>query len=136
MSIVQDHADVWLNLLEPEPNLTIYDGAVPNGATTPYALIYFTGSRLPMADGNALDGASREFVSRAIVHCVGGDQIAARAVAAKVESRLLDVRPIVSGRTCGLIRQESVLDPVRDETTNVLTMDMVTVYRFISEPTP
>lgn len=136
MSLEQDHANAWLGLLEPEPNLTVYDGAVPNGATAPYVLGYFTGSWPPSSPGNALDGASRELTSRGIFHCVGADQIAARAVAAKVRTRLLDVRPTVSGRTCGLIRQESALDPVRDESTGVLVMDMVTVYRFTSEPTP
>lgn len=136
MSLIQDHANAWLALLDPEPNLTIYDGAVPNGAVAPYALGYFAGARPLEGGGNALDGLAREFTSRAIFHCVGADQIAARAVAAKVESRLLDVRPVITGRTCGLIRQESVLDPVRDETTGSLFMDMVTVYRFISEPTP
>lgn len=135
MSLIQDHANAWLALLAPEPNLTVYDGAVPTGAAAPYALGYFTGSREP-GTGNALDGASREFLSRAIFHCVGADQIAARAIAAKVESRLLDIRPVIIGRSCGFIRQESVLDPVRDESTGPVVMDMVTVYRFISEPTP
>lgn len=136
MSLIQDHANAWLGLLEPEPNLTVLDGAVPTGAYAPYALLYIMATRLPTAAGNALDGVSREYDTRAIIHCVGADQVAARAVAAKVESRLLDVRPVITGRTCGLIRLESALDPVRDETTGPVVMDMVTTYRFTSLPTP
>ena len=134
LSIEADHADAWLALLEPEPGLMIYDDAVPNGTTAPYALLYIAGTFAPGAPGNALDGTSREFTSRAIVHCVGADQVAARAIAGKVRSRLLDVRPVITGRSCGMIRQDAALDPVRDETMGSLVMDMVTIYRFASEP--
>lgn len=138
MSAIQDHADAILNLLRgvttPAPALVVYDGAVPDGATTPYVLVYLTSNRPPAGQGNGLDGTSKELTVRAICHCVGGDQVAARAVAARVEGALLDVRPVVPGRSCGLIRQESALDPVRDEGTGPLVMDMVSIYRLTTQP--
>lgn len=138
MSAIQNHADAFLNLLRavttPAPALVVHDGAVPNGATAPYVLVYLATTRPAGGQGNAIDGTSKELTVRAICHCVGGDQIAARAVAARVEGALLDVRPTIPGRSCGLIRQESALDPVRDEGTGTLVMDMVAIYRLTTQP--
>jgi len=50
-------------------------------------------------------------------------------VAERVRTQLLDVRPVVAGLATGLLRLEQSLPPARDESTGVLVMDAVVVYR-------
>jgi hypothetical protein len=134
----QVHADAGLNLLRavvsPTPALVVYDGKVPDGATAPYVVVYTHVEQPRDAEGNALDGTSKTVTARWICHCVGGDGIAARAVAQRVRGALLDVRPVIAGRECGLISEEQSLPPTRDETTGALVMDAVRIYRLRTEP--
>lgn len=117
-------------LLATDSSLTVYDGAVPNGATRPYALLYTTLSRPSEDLDNAADGQTRVWVARWICHCVGDNAAAARAVAQRVRTQLLDVQPSVAGLACGLIRMEGdEQPPQRDESTGVLVMDAVVTYR-------
>ena len=56
--------------------------------------------------------------------------MAARGVAERVRTALLDVRPVVSGLSCGLIRMDGDPQPPRrDETTGALVMDAIETYR-------
>lgn len=137
MGDVQDHADGYLTLLRADPDLTVYDGRVPNDAIPPYVLVYTT---LDDTDGSApergdsLDGTSGGSTARAYCHQVGGNQLAARAVAQRVRTDLLNQRPAVSGRGCGLIRQDFSSPSDRDETTGTEIQDIITVYQFRSVP--
>ena len=70
----------------------------------------------------------------AYCHCAGGNQIAARAVAQRVRAALLDVTPTVTGRKCWPIRREAGQLVDRDESTGLLVMDGVSVYRLESVP--
>jgi hypothetical protein len=108
----------------------VCDGIVPTGTLPPYALVYTTLSRPSEDPDNALDGRTRVWVARWIVHCVGADATTSRAVAQRVRSALLDVRPVISGLACGLIRMETdAQPPQRDETTGRVVMDSVVTYR-------
>lgn len=123
-------ADVGLDLLQADTSLTVYDGVVPKGAVRPYVLVYTSISRPSEDLDNAFDGRSGVWSVRWICHCVGDNAEAARGVAQRVRTQLLDVRPVVVGLACGLIRMEGdSLPPVRDETTGVLVMDAVETYR-------
>lgn len=136
MADLVDHGlvDVALALLRADPGLTVYpspDGVVPATPATPYVRIYGSVERLPGAH-NALDGVSRWATVRWWCHCVGATQSAALAVAVRVRAALLDQRPTVVGRSCGLIRQEAQPPPTRDESTGVSVYDVVAVYRMDS----
>lgn len=122
--------DAGLALLRADASLAVYDGAAPAGVVRPYVLIYSTVTRPSEDLDNAADGRTRVWVARWICHCVGDNASAARAVAQRVRTALLDVSPTVSSLTCGRIRMEGdSLPPQRDESTGVLVMDAVETYR-------
>jgi hypothetical protein len=125
-------ANAGLALLAADPALTVYDGAVPSPtpdvSAHPWVLVYTTVSRPTGDPDNPLNGRSGVWVARWILHCVGGNAVAARAVAQRARTQLLDVRPVIAGLSCGLIRWDESLPPQRDETTGVLVMDAVETY--------
>ncbi|GAB2951911.1 hypothetical protein GCM10027280_45370 [Micromonospora polyrhachis] len=140
MSIIQAHAQALLDLLAAAPGtvpLVVLDGAVPAGRTPPYVLAYLTvrtpSGEMP-ADSTSLDMDSDRIVLTAYLHCVGGNAAAARAVAGRVRGQLLNVVPVIAGRECWPIRQDDGQPPQRDETTGVLVMDQVDVYRLETLP--
>lgn len=126
-------ANVAFNLLAADglsPPLVVYDGVVPSpDPGPPYVLIYTTVDRPSEDVDNAADNRSRVWVARWICHCVGGTPVTARAVAQRVRTQLLDARPVIAGLTCGMVRQEQIELPRRDEKTGALVMDAVEIYR-------
>lgn len=129
--IDQAIANAVLALLQADGNLTTYDGAVPSNPTPdpPYAVIYYYFTRPHDDPDLSLTFTSRVWVADFIVHAIGGNAIAARAVAERVRTNLLDVVPVVAGLTCGPIRMENSEPPTRDETTGPPYFDAVTAYR-------
>jgi hypothetical protein len=120
-----------LALLEADPDLTVFDGKVPNGSRPPYVLVYTTVDR-PDSDVDLGFGArSKVWVTRWICHCVGAgeDAAAARAIAQKVRTQLLDQTVTIPGLNTGLIRAEPATPPRRDESLGTLVMDLVATYR-------
>jgi hypothetical protein len=137
---IQAHANAVLALLNAAPGvpaLTVLDGSVPQDTEPPYVLVYMS-DRTPGAadapDSTPLQGNSDRLVTTVYCHCVGGDAIAARAVAQRVRGALLNVTPTVSGRTCWPIRADEDQPPRRDETTGRVVMDLVSMYRLESVP--
>jgi hypothetical protein len=124
-------ANAGLNLLRADASLTVYDSKAPTGAAPPYVLVYTTVDRPSEDEDNSGDGRTRVWTGRWICHCVGAgeDGIAARAVAQRVRTALLDVRPVIAGLSCGLIRLEQSDPPQKDETTGSLVLDAVEVFR-------
>jgi hypothetical protein len=121
---------VAIDLLTADTQLKVYDGIVPAAAARPYVLVYTSLSRSSEDPDNAGDGLTRVWMVRWICHCVGESASAARKVAERVRTALLDVQPTVPGLSCGLIRMEGdSLPPERDETTGVAVMDAVVTYR-------
>ncbi|PZF98259.1 DUF3168 domain-containing protein [Micromonospora deserti] len=134
---IQAHADAILARLRATANLTVYPepdspAQVPAGAEPPYVSVHITtrydlGPSLAMESGRA--------VTTVTCHCVGGNAIAARAVAQLVSGALLDFVPTIAGRTCWPIRQDPVDNPPRpDESTGQLVMDLVAQYRLETLP--
>lgn len=123
-------AQAGLDLLTADAQLTVYDGAVPNPyPSPPYALVYTNVGRPSEDPDNPGNGQSRVWVARWVVHCIGGNAKAARAVAQRVRTQLLDVRPVIPGLACGLIRMDPDSQPPRkDETTGALVMDAVQTF--------
>lgn len=143
---VQAHADAILGLLRADAGLTVYpvesgaagsaEGIVPQGATPPYVAVHLYLER-PLGEGSggeALNGATTRAVMRAYCHCVGATDIAARAVSQRVATRLLDARPVVTGRKVFPIRYDFGQPARNDESTGTLVSELTDVYRLESIP--
>lgn len=133
MSTEEDHARAGLLLLQANANLLgVFDGAVPIAPTPepPYVVVYSRVAWPRDGVGHGLDAAQDTVTTTYTCHCVGLDAVAARAVAAQVRGTLIGVRPTVSGRNCGLIKQVDAVDPNPDQSTGRLVMDAVMVFDF------
>ncbi len=138
MSITLDlldeaHAAVAVDILTADALIPVYTGSVPDGVTRPYILIYPTVAWPNGRDADALDGKTRTCETRWYIHCAGETDQSARSVAGRVRQLLLNVRPVIAGRSCGLIKQEASPPPVRDETTGVTVLDIAAVYLLVTE---
>ncbi|MFC4107777.1 hypothetical protein ACFOX0_17825 [Micromonospora zhanjiangensis] len=139
MGVVQAHADAFLALLRGTAGLTVYprpDGAgdgqrVPAGARPPYVVVDVA---METPEGSALAGVSDRVTAWAYCHCVGGNDVACRAVAQLVRSALLDRRPVIAGRATGLIRHDANRPPSADESTGELVVEQTDVYRLDTYP--
>jgi hypothetical protein len=60
---------------------------------------------------------------------VGATEDAVLAVAMRVRAALLDVRPTVTGLSCGLVRQEAAQPPARDTDVTPAIWEQTAVYR-------
>jgi hypothetical protein len=125
--VPQPTAVALLALLGTNTNLTVVDGDVAVGQEPPYVVVYLAGA--PHA-GDDLNGRSTEASPRAYVHSVGKTPAAARIVSGQVASTIIDQRLSVSGWSCGPIKSELSNPPERDESTGVVVMDQIDVYRW------
>lgn len=125
-------AQAALTLLVATGIPVVYDERIAAELTSRYFRVYTVTERPDDHDGNALIGRSTAWTTRWYVHHVGQNDTAARALAMQSRTALLDVRPVVAGRNCGLIRQESAQPPQRDEHAGPLVIDLVVVYRMTS----
>jgi hypothetical protein len=134
----QAHIDAGLGLLRADTGLTVYpgpEGLVPANPSPPYVRVY-TSIETPGGTGvaDALDGKSATWVTTWICHCVGANEYAAAAIAMRVRSALLDVRPVIAGRSCDLIGKEASQPTQRDSSTGVDVYDRVDVYSLTTGP--
>jgi len=134
------HVDAFLDRLRADtgpPALVVYpntEGFVPTNPTPPYVRAYITIDR-PIENGaNSVLGTSGAWTTRCYTHCVGANEYAATAYAMRVRAALLDFRPTIAGRSCGLIRHEAAQPVQRDESTGTLVVDKADVWRFLSTP--
>lgn len=139
MGVVQDHANAYLGLLRATANLTVYplpDGQdpgrrVPDDAQPPYVVVDVA---VETPEGSTLTGTSDRVRAYAYCHCVGQNDIACRAVAQMVRGALLDRRPVVAGRSVGLIRHDGNRPPTPDESTGSLMVEQTDIYRLDTWP--
>jgi hypothetical protein len=127
----QTLAHVVLNLLATDAALKVFDGEVPSNPTPipPYVVVYTTMGHPANDQDNSLDGLSRVRTARWYLHCIGRTPEAARAVAQRVRSVLLDVRPVVAGMQCGMLREQTDPPaPTRDESTGDAVFDALVIY--------
>lgn len=135
MGDVQAHADALLALARAAPPvtpaLTVYDGAVPDQTQPPYAVAYIY---VETPDATSMTGASDHIIARMYTHAVGSNAAAARAVAQRLRSGLLDARPTIAGRSVAPIQHEQSQPPERDDSTGVVVMDQLDVWRLDTYP--
>jgi hypothetical protein len=108
------------------------DPPVADVKATPYVLARFV-EVLP--DLNFL-GVTHVYALRITVHCVGGNDRAARQMADLAKGALQDVTPTVSGRKCFPIRWDDGSEQPPDEATGVTVADQVVVFLMRSVPAP
>lgn len=136
-----DHVAVFLTALTNDDTglLTTSDGAVPQGTSPPYRVVY---ASVTTPEAHGLEDAADAIVCTAIVHNVGVNADAARLIADRTAGALIGLRPVIAGRDCGRIRlidsvpgsTDSRGDVTRDESTLVTVIDHIDVYRFTSLP--
>ncbi|HEX2551634.1 MAG TPA: hypothetical protein VHK64_08575 [Nocardioidaceae bacterium] len=140
---IQDLADAFFTLARSapgSPSLQVLDGHVDDGVSAPYALVYFyieTPDGLAAPDAVPLTFDSDVIDAWAYVHNVGGEpqaERAARAVAGRFRSAVLNKTLTVSGRSCFPIRWREGQPPQRNEETGTTVADLVDVYSFRSVP--
>ena len=111
----QDDANAMLALLYADDELTVYPAAgggpstVPPNTLPPYVSVHFYTEHVNA--GQRLDTRSTRTRTRAYAHCVGANDIAARAMASRVRAAWLDVRPDIPGRSVYPIRHEQSREP-------------------------
>jgi hypothetical protein len=124
------HARVLLDILETDNNQPVYEGVVPDGATPPYVLVYSSVQWPQDGEGQNLQFQTNRCETRWYVHCAGSTDQSARAISNRVRQLVKNVKPTITGRSCGLIQQEAIVPPIRDERIGVLVMDLVATYVF------
>ena len=127
------HGRVVLDILTNDANQPVYNNAAPDNVTPPY-LYVFSHIYWP---GNGSDGQNFEMVtnqcqSRSFVHCVGETDESARALSNRVRQLLVNVKPVIAGRSCSLIQQESSNTPDKDERSGSTIFDAVASYLYTS----
>jgi hypothetical protein len=129
-------ANSGLNLLRADTGLTVYDAVVPNGVlradqpVPPFVVVYVDLTQ-PASWASNLDGRSQHRTVAWYCHCVGADPIAARAVAQRVRTALIDVRPTVAGipaESVGLISEVQSAPAGRDESLGFAVITALRVY--------
>lgn len=140
---IQDLADAFFTLARSAPGLpalNVLDGAVTDGTVAPYVVVYFyieTPDGLQAPDAVNITGDSEVIDAWAYAHCVGGEpqaERAARGVAGRLRSVLLNKTLTVPGRSCFPIRWHEGQPPQRNEDTGTTIVDQVDVYGFRSLP--
>jgi len=132
----QDHADAVMALLYATPDLTVYpaeDGGpttVPANAPPNYLSVHMVADK---SLGGRLAHRSTRMRMRIYCHCVGQDDLAARAVSDLASGALLDVKPVIDGRVCYPIRSEVGSDPRDNEATGATTVTITDTYRLESD---
>lgn len=133
------HAVAILAALRAAPGLTVYPPAnlapggemVPAGAAPPYVVAYI---QVSYALGPTIDLVSSRGVARVTCHSVGATDTAARVVAGKVRTALLDVVPVIEDRKCWPIRYDDGQPPRNDESTGRRVVDQIDIYRLETLP--
>ena len=130
------HVEGVLSLLEGLP-YTLYRGQVPDRPSFPYVVVFADTGRED-SSGRRLTGHARDAFD-VQVNSVALSDAAVRVVADDVRRRLLNARPTIPGRRCGLIRHQSSI-PVRadrdvtDPDTGLNPMWSADMYTFQSVP--
>lgn len=139
-SLLLAHGRVFINLLDGDnmaPALTVQNGEVEDGVSTPYVLVYLslrTPSGREIPQDVSLEKYSDVIVTTAYCHSVGEDAEAAISVAGRVRRALLGVEPAIAARVCYPIQHDDGAPVDRDETTGDNRFDLVDVYSFKSLP--
>lgn len=131
------HIDAGLGPLRAQaaiPTFPDAEGNAPTPLQPPYRRVYTAIERPVDGQANALDGRSATWVTTFYIHHVGKNEYACAALAMQTRIALLDLRPVIAGRSCGMFRQDASQPTQRDESTGTAVFDRLDVYSFVSGP--
>lgn len=139
--IDRDHANAILGLLhtalDPVP-ISVFDGKVPDPTPDvdahPWVLVYFDADWPIDGAANSLDGNAVTYVLKAWCHSTAGSGAGVRAIAGQVRAALLNVRPVITGRSVWPIRRYDGNPTGRDEALGTPVMSKVDVYELKTAP--
>ena len=120
--MLDPYASAILALLRTDSHLNVIDGPAPDLTRPPYVVVYIS------ADNEGSDRLTQQTnvsTLRVITHSVGASTTAARRVADRVRTALLDKTLQVDGWTSWPVRHEYGLPAVTDESTGLLVVDAV-----------
>jgi len=129
--VLDDHASAVLALLEAAPNLTVYDGSVPQNTAGSYVVAYFSADT---ERSDRLTAQTTASLLRVTTHSVAPNPTAARRLADKVRTALLDVTPTVADWQSWPIRHDVGLPPQRDESTGKPVFDAIDAWTWQATP--
>lgn len=105
-----------IDLLEADPQLAgaVYAGEVTGTPPARYVLLFST----LVHDSDILTGPQSDHLVEITIHSVGSTPDQAEWVAGRVTAALLNVKPVIEGRSSGRIRHTGA-DPIRyDDSTS------------------
>lgn len=115
-----------LALLNADAQLTVYDGAPPDGASPPYVVVYADSG---LWSRPQLAGASDEVVLKVWTHSVGLSSASARAVADHVRDVLLDAVVAVNGWAVSPITHDGPAPARTDPDLGFVVVDAIDAWR-------
>jgi hypothetical protein len=127
--------DAGLNLLRADPitpALVVFDGPPTNPTPAPPYVVVWSAVEWPADDPqrDSLDNLSQHAVVHWFCHIVAENQRSWRAIAQRVRTQLLNVRPTIAGMSPGLIRmEEGSSPPGADEVLGAVEVTGVRVFR-------
>jgi hypothetical protein len=133
VSLEEDHAQVAKALLEANPVLTgkVFRSKVPDPTPAlPWVLLYTRVAFPRDGIGTSITAVQGTITTTVTCHCAAESEAAAFAIRAQVRTSLLNVRPAISGRNCGPIKEADAQDPIPDESLGQLIEDAVVVFDF------
>lgn len=127
----RQHVSAVLQLLGQVDGLNVFDAWVPPTPAVPYAVVYpDPGTGVSTALAPVSDRVETVFQ----ITCVGLTRDQAMWAAEKVSTALLDAVPVITGRACGSIGQESAQNVLRDDKVKPEAFYTVTTWRLYSVP--
>jgi len=127
--VTREHVTAVLALVDSVPNVTVYDGTVPDHPSLPYVVVRTDSGTWTRT---ALTAASDQITMDVYATSVGESRDQAQWVSEKVMSALLDVRPTIVGRTCAPIESIQSQPVQRDDDVSPPLCYVVDVLRLAS----
>jgi hypothetical protein len=133
---MRGHAQAVEDILSAVPNLTVYDGEVPNGATGRYVVFYLTTPQgVERSRRVSADSPKRRFTLSTMY--VGDTPNECRWVAEKVHDALLRQRLTVAGWVNDPFLPPTTSAQVRkDDSTSPVAWIATDVWQFNASPAP
>lgn len=131
--MIRAHVNAVVNLLAADTSIRIYRAVVPTSPTLPYTVM-FAGSPGAMSSDYGFASTWREF--RFHLNTVGSTDEQVFALAERIEARLLDAHPTVTGRSTGPVTKtlETPQPLQRDDDVSPPVLFSTEVWQFSSVP--
>lgn len=125
----REHANAVLALTAAIPNINVYDTQAPAKPALPYAVVRFDSGK---RDRTSIVPVSNKVTTTVTCTAVGVDRGQSQGVAERVADALVDLRPIVAGRTCSPIEHIDTRPSQLDSAVAPPLFYAVDVFRFDS----